>query len=298
MIEKIIANEFFVKFITAIIGMLIINFVANYFKEYISRRVTDAEQRYHLRKIITFAKYTLIIFLFLIVFYQRLRGLTIAFGLVGAGLAFSLQEVIGSFAGWLSINSRNFYKIGDRVQLGNTKGDVIDISILRTTIMEVGEWVDADLYTGRIVQISNSFVFKSPVYNYSGDFPYLWDKIILPIQYGSNYELARKIINDALLDVVDKYIKEAKISWKNMLKKYLVENAKIEPMVTLTANDNWVEYTGRYVIDYKQRVIIKDLLFTKILEEIQKTNGQVKIASNTVQLAGAPPLNITMTKNE
>ena len=129
-----------------------------------------------------------------IVYSDKLGGLTVAFGVAGAGIAFALQEVIASFAGWLAIMFGSFYKTGDRVQLGGIKGDVMDIGVLRTTIMEVGQWVDGDLYNGRIVLVANSFVFKEPVYNYSGDFPFLWDEIKIPIQYGSNYEKTNEIL--------------------------------------------------------------------------------------------------------
>jgi len=78
-----------------------------------------------------------------------------------------------------------------RIQLEGIRGDVIDIGILRTTLMECGDWVKGDNYNGRIVRIANSFVFKEPVFNYSGDFPFLWDKIMIPIKYGSDYREAR-----------------------------------------------------------------------------------------------------------
>src|SRR5690625_3506240 len=94
-----------------------------------------------------------------------------------------------------------FYKTGDRVQLGGIRGDVMDIGVLRTTIMEIGQWVDGDLYNGRIVLIANSFVFKEPVFNYSGDFPFLWDEIKIPIQYGSNYEMVNEILLKAGKDI-------------------------------------------------------------------------------------------------
>ena len=93
--------------------------------------------------------------------------------------------------------------------LGGIKGDVIDVRVLRTTIMEIGGWVDGDLYDGRMVRIANSFVFKEPVYNYSSDFPFLWDEIKVPIQYGSDYALAREILCDAAIEVVGDYSKKA-----------------------------------------------------------------------------------------
>ncbi len=99
-------------------------------------------------------------------------GLSVALGVPGAGIAFALQEVIASVASWVAVSFGNFYSPGDRVQLGGIKGDVIDVGVLRTTLMEMGEWVNGDLYNGRIVRVANSFVFKEPVYNYSADFPF------------------------------------------------------------------------------------------------------------------------------
>ncbi len=101
--------------------------------------------------------------------------LTLAAGIVSAGVAFAAQEVIVSVAGWLTILFAHFYRIGDRVELGGIRGDVIEIGVLRTRLMEIGQWVHSDLYNGRVVLVANSFVFKEPVFNYSGEFPFVWD---------------------------------------------------------------------------------------------------------------------------
>jgi small-conductance mechanosensitive channel len=88
----------------------------------------------------------------------------------------------------------SFYRTGNRVQLGGIKGDVMDIGVLRTTIMETGQWVDGYLYNGRLVLVANSFVLKEAVFNYSSDFPFLWDEIQISIQYGSNYDKTTAIL--------------------------------------------------------------------------------------------------------
>ena len=183
-----------VKFITAIVGIFIINLVVHFFHRSISQFIPDSDIRYRFRKLITFVSYLVIALFLTIVFNDRLGQLTVVFGVVGAGVAFALQEVIASFAGWIAISSGQFYKPGDRVQLGGIMGDVIDISILRTTVMEIGAWVKADQYNGRIVRIANSFVFKEPVFNYSADFAFVWDEITIPVKYGSDHRLARQIL--------------------------------------------------------------------------------------------------------
>ncbi|MFH2103548.1 MAG: mechanosensitive ion channel domain-containing protein [Chloroflexota bacterium] len=233
-----------------------------------------------------------------VIFSDQLGGLTVALGVAGAGIAFALQEVIVSVAGWFTITFATFYKVGDRVQLGGIKGDVMDIGVLRTTLMETGEWIKGDQYSGRIVLIANSFVFKEPVFNYSGDFPFLWDELTVPVKYGCDRKLARIILNKVATEVLGGYTEQAARQWKKMVKKYLIEDAAVNPMVTLVANDNWLEYTVRYVVEYKKRRSTKDMLFSRILDEFDKTNGQVSIASMTVHLVETPEFNVRMVNTE
>lgn len=297
-LKQLFTNELAIKFGAAIIGVLIINFVTGIVKRYISNRIKTAEDRYHVRKVITFIGYFLIFIFLLAVFYQRLRGLTIAFGLIGAGVAFSLQRVVASIAGWLAITTQHFYGIGDRIQVGEITGDVVDISLLRTALMEIGEWVESDLYTGRIVFIPNGNIFDTPVRNYSGSFPYLWDKITVPVKYGSDYDLAEDILQNAANDIVKDYIDDAGAAWVKAMRNFVINKAKIEPMVLLEANDNWIEFTLRYIVPYDRRVITRGKLFMKILREFDKTNGKVTFASQTFQVVGVPPLDINLAGKE
>jgi small-conductance mechanosensitive channel len=284
------------RMVIIFMGLAVVIFVINLLKRNVNRYVEDKDSRYKTKKFLNFFGYILGISLIIVVFAHKLGGLTVALGVTGAGIAFALQEVIASVAGWTAIMFGNFYRTGDRVQLGGIKGEVIDIGIIRTTIMEIGQWVDADLYNGRIVRIANSFVFKEPVFNYSADFPFLWDEIKIPIKYGSDYPLAREIFYRIAQEIVGDYVKFAQQSWKSMVKKYLIEDASTEPMVTLIANDNWVEFTLRYVVDYKKRRSTKDRLFTRILEEAGKTDGQVSFASATFHLVQTPVLDVRINK--
>jgi small-conductance mechanosensitive channel len=289
-ISRITQDPYAVRLIIAVVGVLIIYMAKKLIRTRIGRFIKDKNNSYRTRKAINTAAYLLIILLISIIFREYLGSLTVVFGIAGAGIAFALREVIVSVAGWLAILFSDIYKTGDRVLLGGIKGDVIDVSVIRTTIMEIGGWVEGDLYTGRIVRVANSFVFKEPVYNYSADFPFLWDEIKIPVRYGSNYDLARKLLYEAADEVVGEYADEAKIHWDIMVRKFLIENATIKPMVIIGANDNWVEFTLRFVVDYKKRVVVKDQLFTKILQKVEGSSGQVKLASETFELVGVPPV--------
>ncbi len=283
------------KIVATILGILIIQALARFLQRSVAGRIRDSGARYQTRKFITLGGYLIVVLFITLVFSDRLSSLTVALGVAGAGIAFALQEVIASIAGWFAISFAGFYRTGDRVQLGGIKGDVIDVAILRTTLMEIGEWVKGDQYSGRIVRIANSFVFKEPVFNYSGDFPFLWDEIAVPIKYGSDHRLAREILQSVVDEVIGEYSQRATESWKLMMKKYQVEGASVRPSILLALNDNWMEYTIRYIVDFKKRRGTKDELFTRLLDEFANTDGKVAIASTTVQLVELPAVDIRLT---
>jgi len=276
------------RMVTVALGLIVIAAVVRGARASLGRYIQDNDTRYRLRKLVSFLGY-LAAFLFLtVVFRSQLGGLTVAFGVAGAGIAFALQEVIASVAGWAAVALGGFYKVGDRVQLGGIRGDVIDVGVLRTTIMECGQWVNGDLYNGRIVRVANSFVFKEPVFNYSADFPFLWDEITVPIRFGSDHRMARALLETIVREEVGDYAGVASESWREMVRKYRIEDARVEPMVTMTANDNWMEFTIRYVVDYTRRRITKDRLFSRILDAVEGTGGRVALASATFELVGLP----------
>ncbi|MBU0508733.1 mechanosensitive ion channel family protein [bacterium] len=277
------------RLVTVAIGVIVVVVVVRILHRTLGRYVRDTDTRYRARKFITFSGYILAALVIVTVYSSRLAGLHVAFGVVGAGIAFALQEVIVSVAGWFAVMFSGFYKTGDRVQLGGIKGDVIDIGILRTTLMEVGQWVQGDLYNGRVVRVANSFVFKEPVFNYSGEFPFLWDEITLPIRYGSDYRYTQQIIQRAAEELVGDYAGFAEEAWETLVRKYRIEDARVTPMVSLTADANWMTFTLRYVVDYKKRRTTKDELFFRVVEEIEKTNGRVRIASAAMEITMLEP---------
>ncbi|MDZ4674247.1 MAG: mechanosensitive ion channel [Gemmatimonadota bacterium] len=282
------------KLVTLLLGILLTVTAVRILNRSLARMVKDSEARYRARKLATFAGYVVVILLVGTIYSGRFGGLTVVLGVAGAGIAFALQEVIASFAGWFAIALSGFYRTGDRVQLGGIKGDVIDIGVLRTTLMEVGEWVKGDQYSGRVVRIANSFVFKEPVFNYSGDFPFLWDEITLPVKYGTDWKLASTLLTKVAHEVVGGYTQGASAAWQEITRTFLVEDAIVEPMVSMVANDNWIEFTLRYVVDYKSRRLTKTRLFTRLLEEIEASEGRVAIASATFHLVETPVFDVRL----
>lgn len=239
---------------------------------------------YFTKKIVMNTIYLVIFLIFVFTFSDKFQGLYTTLGLAGAGITFALREVIVSFAGWFAILFGDFFKVGDRVLLGGIKGDVIDLGILRTTLMEIGDWVDGDQYNGRIVRVANSFIFTSPVYNYSASFQFVWDEIHIPIRFGSDIKLARSIIKRISDEVLGDVSSSAKNAWFEMRKHFRLEEATLENQIFLTFDDNWVTLSLRYVVDIKKRRITKDELFTKLLEELEQHHGEIELASQTIEM--------------
>ncbi|TBR08079.1 MAG: mechanosensitive ion channel [Rugosibacter sp.] len=285
------------KLAAAAAGIIFIFGSVHFLQRAMARRIEDSETRYRARKIVSFLGYGVAFLLVTGVYSSSLGQLTVAFGVAGAGIAFALQEVIASIAGWVALSFGGFYRPGDRVQLNGIRGDVIDIGVLRTTLMECGQWVKGDLYNGRIVRISNSFVLKEPVFNYSADFPFLWDEITLPVRYGSDWEFARETLRGVVNEICGDHALHSRKAWDEAVRKYQLEDAQVEPMITMEANDNWIEFTARYIVDYRKRRTVKDRLFTRMLEEVDKSTNRIRLASATFELTDLPPLNIRLGKN-
>jgi len=143
-ITELLRHPTSVKLLTSLIGIFVFIVCVRIFQRVALRYIKDKQTRYRSRKVISFFGFVLAVLFIISVFGDRLGGLHIVLGMAGAGIAFSLQEVIASIAGWFAISFTNFFTTGDRIQLGGIKGDVIDIGVLRTTIMEIGEWVNGD----------------------------------------------------------------------------------------------------------------------------------------------------------
>src|SRR5882762_6163349 len=182
------------KCVAAVVGILLIHGTFRLLEKALPRRFGQADARFRVRKFVAFSGYAAILLFLSILFEDRLGRLSFTIGVVGAGVAVALQDVLASIAGAFSIGFSKLYTAGDRVQIGDTRGDVIDIGLLRTTLMEVGNWVSRDLYSGRIVRIPNSIVLKGTVFNYSQGFGFIWDEIKVVFTTSSDCRLAREML--------------------------------------------------------------------------------------------------------
>src|SRR3984957_6924861 len=278
--RQAVSLSFFAKGAAATVGVLTIHAAFRVLEKTLPQRFGRADARYKVRKLIVFSGYLSILLFLAILFEDRLGRLSFAIGVVGAGVAVALQDVVASIAGAFSIGFSKLYAVGDRVQIGDTRGDVIDIGLLRTTLMETGNWVSRDLYNGRIVRIPNSTVLKGAVFNYSQGFQFIWDEIKVQFTNTSDCQFARDMLLRIGKESIGDYLIQAQASWKYVTDNFRIANSSLEPIVTLAVNNASLEFGLSYVVDYTKRTAKQDELFTKIVEEVAKSNGRLQWASS------------------
>ncbi|WP_461598177.1 mechanosensitive ion channel family protein [Winogradskyella sp.] len=275
-----------------LVWVILIFLIIAWVRRLLKKRLPDSTLRYKSQKGIEFIGYFFAVLITITYFTGNIKDLGLAIGLLTAGITITLQELILSIAGSFYIFFVRVYKPGDRIEINGIKGDVIDIDSIYTSMMEIGEWVSSDNYSGRIVKLSNAFVFKGPVYNYSQDFPFVWDEFNLPIRYGSNIELAKEIVISVAQEKLSDFVTESISKWKDVVQKYYIEDAEVNPSLAISMTDNWIQFNLRYIVDYKKRRYIKHLLNEEIGKRIEQTNGKVKLASQTFEIVNIPTVNI------
>lgn len=277
------------KIVSSLVALLLTLGTNRAVSELLKARVRDAYHMHTLRMLVRNTVLTIGSVVVLSIWLGFGSSFTVAMGILGAGIAFASQEVIGSFAGYLNIVTGNLFRIGDRIRIGNVVGDVLDISMLRTTVMEIGEWVKADQYTGRIVTIANRMVFSDPVFNYTQHWRYLWDEITIPITYDSNWRRAGEIMLEHGQEYSCDFQADAQAELGEMVKTYLVHETPVEPMLYIVMTDNWIEMTLRYVVEARKRREVKGQLHHQLLRHFEEETG-ITVASATFEIVGFPPL--------
>jgi len=289
MIAEIMENELYRKLIFSALVLVvqaIIRLVVN--KYLVNRQKRFNTAIYTIRKVIRYAITAISAIIIYGIWVDQLGDLSVALGILGAGLAFALQEVIGSFAGWLTIITGNPFNIGDRIETGGIKGDVVDIGILRTTIMEIGNWLEGDHNTGRIVTLSNAFIFKEPLFSYSVHLHYIWDEIRIPVPYGTDWEKAIEIMSNAINQnpAYQELLPKAEAQRQELRKRIAVKITPLEPRIFVNLTDNWIQLGLVYPVDTDLRRLFRSEVSQTILAGFDAAG--IEIASTTIAIVDFP----------
>ena len=228
--------------------------------------------------------------------------LATALGLVTAGLAFALQKVVTSIAGYFVILRGKTFNVGDRIRIGGVRGDVIALGFTQTTILEMGQppavqsdepamWVRSRQYTGRIVTVPNAKIFDEPVYNYTREFGFIWEEMHLPVPYAADRERAEQILLDAARRHAIPVERIEEEAVRELQRRYfVVQLSDFAPKVYYRLTDNWLELTVRFITRAHGVREVKDAMSREILDALDIAG--IDIASATFEIVGLPPLRI------
>ena len=217
------------------------------------KRIADTKQAYRYRRAILYAYSALLILLIGPVWVKGIASLTTFLGLASAGVAIAMHDTIANIAGWFFIVSRKPFKVGDRIQIGDTAGDVIDIRFFQFSVVEIGNWVDADQSTGRIVHVPNSKVLREPLANYHIGFEYIWNEIPVLVTFESDWKKAKGLL-EAIASRSVKHLSEgAQEQIRRAAEKYFISYGALTPIVYTTVKESGVLLTVRYLVNPRQR---------------------------------------------
>jgi len=247
------------------------------------RRISEASRLYHSRRLLTFVYSALLIVLVGRIWVQGIQTLATFLGLASAGLAIALHDTVANIAGFVFIMWRKPFSIGDRIEIGGVKGDVIDIRILQFSVVEVGNWIDADQSTGRIVHVPNSKVLREPTANYEAGFEYVWHEIPVLITFESNWRKAKDILKEIAETRTEDLSAQMEEQIRRAAMKYLIFFKNLTPIVYTTVRDSGVLLTIRYIVKPRRRRGTEAALWEAILEAFAQ-HDDIELAYPTTRM--------------
>lgn len=233
-------------------AILVAILVATVVARRVTRSISDEVRRHKARRAIAYIAQFLALLVIALVWAGQLNW-QLWFGLVSVGLALALQRAILCLAGWFLITLRHPFEVGDRIQVGTLIGDVIDVRLFHTYLLEVGNWVDADQSTGRVVHMPNSVVFTQPVMNYTQGFPYIWNEIPILVTFESDWRRAKALLEAMIQDESRDITQEVARFISRMKRDYPIRYQNLTPIVYTSVRDSGVLLTIRYLTHVRDR---------------------------------------------
>lgn len=263
----------------------IVYLILFFLRRFINSLQVDIQKRHQYRKRATYTATGVYLIILIFIWAGSTTQWATVLSVMGAGVALALHEVLLNMAGWLYVMIRRPYRTGDRIELGDVQGDVIDIRLFQTTLLEIGNWVEGDQSTGRVVHLPHGQIFRRALYNYTMGFEYIWNEISVTVTFESSWEKARDILlvcgEEASREVQEKV--QSQID--RMSREYLIYYRKFTPIVYTSIQDSGVKLTLRYLTDVRKRRSTENTISGKVLQAFRET-PDVDFAYTTYRITG------------
>lgn len=232
----------------------------------IDSTVDDHESQYRARKVVNYSSTFLFLVTLAFIWVDAFETLPTYLGLVSAGIAIALADVLKNMAGWVLILTRRPFEVGDRIEVVGMIGDIVDVRLFRFSMLEVGGWVDAEQSTGRLVHVPNGIVFNHPVANYTEGFAYIWDEIPIVITFESDWKHAEELVREVLATEAPDLEGAAGSRIRETARNYSIRIGTLTPNVYVSVRDHGVLLTARFLVETRTRRGRADRIWRAVLE--------------------------------
>jgi small-conductance mechanosensitive channel len=261
------------RFTIGAMAAVVVLVVAKTLDAYLIERLDDPVSEYNLHRILRLSRSIILAFIFLSLLFANWYTAVVSVGLVSLILGFALQTPITSFIGWIYILIREPYRVGDRIKIEATTGDVIDVGYFDTTLWEFGgDYLSTDHPSGRVIKFPNSKVLDSAVYNYSWPlFPYIWNEIRFQVAYDADLEFIAQTMREVAEEELGEAMLERIRTFRSLLAETAVDQLEVRehPAVLFRVSENtWLEAICRYLVQPRQAGTVKTQLIKRMLARL------------------------------
>lgn len=272
-----------IKALYSLIAFIVILGLARWLNHILHKRIHDAHAFYNSKKWINYSASFIYIILFIELWAGSLGSFSTYFGLLSAGLAIALKDLVINIASWAFIQIRRPFEVGDRIEIGGISGDVIDQRIFQFTLMEIGNWVKGDQSTGRVIHIPNQQVFTLPLANYSKGFQYIWNELDVLVTFESDWEKAKKILVEVALKHSAHLTTDAEERVRTAARKFMIYYNNLTPIVYTSVGTDGIILSVRYLCEPKMRRDSQELMWEDILHEF-RADSNIQLAYSTIRV--------------
>ncbi len=282
-----------------VIVLLSIWFVRRVLQRVVARTVDDRSLQYRWGKSIAYVTWVIAVLFVGSIWVDGLRQLGTFLGLFTAGVAIALKDVIVDLAGWVVIMTKPPLALGDRVQIGEHAGDVVDISVLHFTLLEIGNWVEADQSTGRVVRIPNAKILTEPIANSTAEFPFLWNEIPIVLTFESDWQKAKAIFVSIVQEETEETSQRARESLKRRPSRMLISYGTVTATVYTSVVDQGVCLTMRFLTEPRRRRGVQQSLWEAVLHVVDR-EADIDLAYPTTRIVneGQTPFSAPISDRE
>ena len=268
------------KILFSILILVVLGVIRFAILKVVWRFTEDPKSRYSWKRAVSFTVGILTVILIASVWIRAIGQLGAFLGLFTAGLAIALKDLLTNIAGWIFILARKPFGLGDRIQIGDNAGDVIDLRIFQFTLLEIGNWVDADQSTGRIIHIPNGTIFTASQANYSAGFKFIWNELPVLVTFESNWRQARDLLQKIVSEHAEDLSADAEKKIIEASKKYMIFYQYLTPIVYTSVKDSGILLTMRYICDARKRRVTEHEIWEDVLRAFAR-NKDIEFAYPT-----------------